>query len=215
MSKNHQALRLAPRGAVRVSPCGSHSCFRITRSSVIRGCSCHIRRTERQWIKMQTDHGHHRQAADLPKVIRRNDRFSWGNHEPRRRKTTHALCAGSLRRMGTYAHADGERERTPAHAHTRTNARTNARAHARQRGRTRKRAHTHTHAPRARAHPRTRPHTQGPPRPHTRETGNWRHFSARSKCDAIAFSLTFVGASGMQSVASLDLTHVHAREAEE
>lgn len=35
-------------------------------ASVIRGCSCHIRRTERQWIKMQTDCGLPRQAADLP-----------------------------------------------------------------------------------------------------------------------------------------------------
>ena len=97
--------------------------------------------------------------------------------------------------------------RTPAHAHERTNARTNARAHAPKR--------TRTHAPRARAHPRTRPHTQGPPRPHTRETGNWRHFSARSKCDAHAVSPLHRGASGMQGVASLDLTRSHAREAEE
>ena len=35
-------------------------------TSVFRGCSCHIRRTEHQWIKMQTDHGHPSQAADLP-----------------------------------------------------------------------------------------------------------------------------------------------------
>lgn len=35
-------------------------------ASVFRGCSCHIRRTEHQWIKMQTDHGHPRRAADLP-----------------------------------------------------------------------------------------------------------------------------------------------------
>lgn len=99
-------------------------------TSVIRGCSCHIRRTERQWIKMQTDCGHPSRAADLPKVRRQCDRFSRGNHEPRRRKTTHALRAGSLRRMGTYAHADGERmthgcadcagTRTPTHRHDAT-----------------------------------------------------------------------------------------------
>ena len=102
----------------------------------------------------------------------------------------------------------------PMHTHARTHARTHERTHASADAHA-QRAHTHTHAPRARAHPRTRPHAQGPPRPHTRETGNWRHFSARSKCNAIAFSLTQIGASGMQSVASLDLTHVHAREAEE
>ena len=35
-------------------------------ASVIRGCSCHIRRTEHQWLKMQTNLGRPQPAADLP-----------------------------------------------------------------------------------------------------------------------------------------------------
>ena len=66
--KEQPSLWLAPSWAVRVSPRGSHSCFRITRSSVIRGCSCHIRRTEHPCQKMQTVHPPTARTPDLPKV---------------------------------------------------------------------------------------------------------------------------------------------------
>lgn len=91
------------------------------------------------------------------------------------------------------------RQRTHTHTHTHASACTRTHAHAHRPAHT----HTHTLAP---------AHTQGPPRPRTRETPNGRHFARGSKCDANAPS---VGASGMQGVASLDLTRGHTREAEE
>lgn len=96
---------------------------------------------------------------------------------------------------------------------TRGNDARNASATARPPMHTHARTHERTHASvDAHASERTRTHTQGPPRPHTREKGNWRHFSARSKCDAHAFSLTSVGVSGMRGVLMADLTRSHARE---
>lgn len=74
--------------------------------------------------------------------------------------------------------------------------------------------HTGTHAhtrPRRRAHASCT-HAQEPPSALAEPNRGWRHFSARSKCDANASSL---GASGMGSVRLRLALRGHAREAEE
>lgn len=114
--------------------------------------------------------------------------------------------------------------RAARHAHARVTRHARQSTHTHTPARTSACTHTHAHTPthtcgrthtRTRTHPHAPAHTQGPPRPRTRETPNGRHLARGSKCDAYAFSLTQLGASGMGSAASLDLTRSHAREAEE